>query len=606
MRFHWEKERLQSWLKDRSLHEEPLCRSGGQPVDWAAIAASPLYADMIAEIRDEGERLLQRPEPELTQELYERFEKTGNRLAYEEKYFERRRRLTSFALLSLLDPDRQDYLQALIGTIEAMLEEPTWCLPAHMRGQQLDRNIDLFSAETGFALGEIIVLLSNRLSEQLRESILGHIDRRLFVPYLSYGPYGWETAEHNWAAVCAGSIGAAALLVEESSDRKAAILVKAVETMNHYLAGFGEDGACLEGPGYWNYGFGYFVYFADLLSQATGGNADLFASDKVKAIALFQQRCYLAGDRPANFSDALPHVSVHIGLSDYLADRFDEVEHPPLQLRARYTDDHCSRFAPALRNVLWFQSEAKRDANWQPGSWYLPDAQWFISRCVSSAGSFGFAAKGGSNAEPHNHIDVGHFILLADGDPAVAADLGSGEYTADYFGEGRYTYDCNGAHGHSLPIVSGHQQQVGEASKAALLDATTSEYVDHFALELAACYPAESGLQGFKRSFVLLKGEKPTLTVTDTFAFEAEGGGQVTEVIVTRCQPSIAEDGRIVLAGGLHLAELTYDAGRFRPAIIERLFSNHFGQEESYYRIHLIAEHSAEWSQQFALHFEFK
>ncbi|MBD3919974.1 heparinase II/III family protein [Paenibacillus sp. PR3] len=605
MRYHWAKELLQSWLKDHSLQEEPLYRSSGRLVDWAGMAASPLYADMIGEIREEAERLLDLPEPELTEELYERFEKTGNRLAYEGKYFERRRRLASFALMSLLDADKPAYMQALIGTIEAVLEEPTWCLPAHMRGQQIDRNIDLFSAETGFALSEIIVLLGSRLPERLRESMLGHIDRRLFVPYLSYGPYGWETAEHNWAAVCAGSIGAAALLVEQSAARKAAILVKTVETMNHYLAGFGEDGACLEGPGYWNYGFGYFVYFADLLNRATDGNADLFALDKVKAVSLFQQRCYLAGDRPANFSDALPHVSVHIGLSDYLADRFGEVEHPPLKLRAAYTDDHCARFAPALRNVLWFRPEARREANWKPGSWYLPDAQWFISRSVSSAGSFGFAAKGGSNDEPHNHIDVGHFILLSGDDPAVAADLGSGEYTADYFGEGRYTYDCNGAQGHSLPIVSGHPQQVGGASKARMPEAVTGERQDHFSLELADCYPSESGLQSLKRSFVLLKDEKSTLTVNDNFLF-GESGGQVTEVIVTRCQPSLAEDGRIVLAGGQHMVELTYEAGLFRPAIVERPFVNHFGHEETYYRIHLIAEHSAKRSQQFALHFEFK
>lgn len=605
MRYYWEKELLQSWLKDHSLQEEPFYRSSGKLVDWAGLAASPLYADIIGEIREEADRLLERSEPELTQELFERFEKTGNRLAYEEKYFERRRRLTSFTLMSLLDPDKRDYKQVLIGTIEAILEEPTWCLPAHMRGQQIDRNIDLFSAETGFALSEIIVLLGSRLPQQLREAMLGHIDRRLFVPYLSYGPYGWETAEHNWAAVCAGSIGAAALLVEQSAARKASILVKAIETMNHYLAGFGEDGVCLEGPGYWNYGFGYFVYFADLLGKATDGKVDLFATHKVKAVALFQQRCYLADDRPANFSDALPHVSVHIGLSDYLADRFEEVEHPPLKLRAAYMDDHCARFAPALRNMLWFQPEAERETNWQSGSWYLPDAQWFISRSVSSAGSFGFAAKGGSNDEPHNHIDVGHFILLASDDAAVAADLGSGEYTADYFGEGRYAYDCNGAHGHSLPIVSGHQQRVGGVSKAEVLEAETGEREDRFALELADCYPSESGLQSYKRSFVLRKDEKPTLIVTDTFAF-GEGGGQVTSVIVTRCEPSLAEDGRIVLAGGQHLVELTYEGGHFRPAIVERPFVNHFGYEETYYRIHLIAEHSAERSQQFALHFEFK
>ena len=62
--------------------------------------------------------------------------------------------------------------------------------------------------------------------------------------------------------------------------------------MDYYLQGFGPDGACLEGLGYWNYGFGYFVYYADLLRKRTRGEMDWFRAEKVGRIALFQQRAF--------------------------------------------------------------------------------------------------------------------------------------------------------------------------------------------------------------------------------------------------------------------------------------------------------------------------
>ncbi|TYP73070.1 hypothetical protein [Paenibacillus methanolicus] len=589
-RFHWERELLQGWLDNQPTPAGELyarSASGGR-IDWAAIAASPGYDEMKQELLEEGSRLADRPIPELTQELYGLFEATGNRLAYEGVYFERRRRLTTFALLHLLFPGEPPYARRLEETIESILAETTWCLPAHMKDESVDRGIDLFAAETGFALGEIAALIGERLPRELTDAMKAQVNRRLFVPYLTLGPYHWETAEHNWAAVCAGSIGAAALLIEPDAARRAAMCAKAVGAMNHYLSGFGEDGACLEGPGYWNYGFGYYVYFADLLRRATGGRADLFEDGKVRRIALFQQQCYLAGNRPANFSDAMPRVNVHLGLSDYLAALHEETEHPPLAVRAAFLDDHCARFAPALRNVIWFRPEARRGADWQPGSWYLPDAQWMISRRAADAGTFGFAAKGGTNDEPHNHNDVGHFILLADDDPAFAADLGCGEYTAQYFGADRYAYDCTGAHGHSLPMIDGRGQASGAASHAIVLEASTSELEDRFVLELAACYPA-SGLVSLQRSFDWVKSGPPRLTLTDTYRFAAQAA-QITECIVTRCRPRVIEDGRILIAGTRHTAVLEYEAGLFEAAVEERMFANHYGVREHYYRLQLIAQ----------------
>ncbi|SDW80169.1 hypothetical protein [Paenibacillus sp. CF384] len=584
----WTKDQLLSGLEEGRSAER--CVYGEDAISaakWQEIAGSPHFADMVREVEKEEQLLIQAPIPELTPELYALYEKTGNRLLYEDVYFQRRRRLATFAILHFLYPSEIRYIASLEEIIAAILEETTWCLPAHMRGQAIDRNIDLFAAETGFALSEILAISGEgHLSIPLQAAIRREVDRRLFQRYLSEGPYHWETADHNWAAVCAGSIASAALLIESDSDRAAAILEKAIATMGHYLSGFGEDGACLEGPGYWNYGFGYFVAFADLLNRGTGGKANLLDDNKVRAIAQFQQRCYLAGNRPANFSDAVPVVNVHLGLSDYLASNYDEVNYPPLTIRASFSDDHCWRFAHALRNFIWHRPEVPRAESWLSGSWFLPDAKWLVSRYTTTAGRFGFAAKGGTNHEPHNHIDVGHFILLADEDPAFAADLGSGEYTADYFGAGRYGYDCNGAQGHSLPIIGGHLQAVGAQSAATVLEAHTGEAEDRFELELASCYPS-SGLTSYRRQFSWQKSsERPLLELRDTFCFSGNPA-PITETFITRSKPEVIADGRISLQGERHAARLEYESGCYEVRIEERTYSNHFGQEESFTRIYL-------------------
>ncbi|MEK0316473.1 hypothetical protein [Cohnella sp. 56] len=573
------------------LHPADASLYGAEREAWDRLAGDSGQAGLVREIREEGDRLLGGPIPPLTRELFDLYRTQGTRLEYESVYFERRRRLTTFGLLRLLYPQDERYAAALRAIVREVLAETTWCLPAHMTGETAERGIDLFASETGFALAELLVLSGDRLEPELRADIRAQVDRRLFTPYLTMGPYHWETAEHNWAAVCAGSIGAAALLLEPDAKRLAVIIGKAMKSMDCYLAGFGEDGACLEGLGYWNYGFGYYVYFADLLHRRTGGAIDLLAGAKTREIALFQQRCYLMGDLTANFSDAAPDTPARLGLSAYLAARYDDVEMPPASIRAAYTEDHCARFAPALRELLWYRPDAHADlmsvaAAWPDGSRYLADAQWLVSRHAGPAGRFGFAAKGGHNAEPHNHIDVGHFIVLAEGEPAFAADLGRGEYTSAYFGEGRYAYDCNGAQGHSLPVVGGRMQQAGRDRAAVVLRHDVSPEADLLELELAGAYDAPT-LASLVRRLVWDKTELPVLELRDVFSFEGDGGRDVEEVIVTRCEPRQVESGCLLLKGSKYNVRLEYDGELLAPTVERRTFAGHFGEEQHYYRIGL-------------------
>lgn len=309
-----------------------------------------------------------------------------------------------------------------------------------------------------------------------------------------------------------------------------------------------------------------------------------FETDKVRRIAQFQQKSFIGGCFVANFSDSETQIRVHMGLSHYLADIYSDVECPPSTLRAPYTEDHCSRWAPTFRNLIWRKNGTEEQfQDWGAASYYLPDAEWLVSRYRTEGSSYGFAAKGGHNAEPHNHNDLGQFILLGGGD-IYAADLGSGEYTADYFGAGRYQYDCNGSQGHSVPIIGGQNQREGRQHSATVLHASTSVEKDEMTVELSHAYELE-GLQSLIRTLVWYKEKLPRLELFDEYHYSG-GLESWTERFVTWRRPEILRSGVVLLpgtqAGGV---EVIYDAQVVEPEITVREYRDHFGRDTIWFTL---------------------
>ena len=337
-----------------------LFSSPEEKLAWInVVVESSGFQPMLKEIKAEANRLLDTPIKELSFSLFNIYYETGSRIEYEKAYFEKRRRLNTFAILTMLEPDVSEYKEQLQNTIWSICNEYTWCLPAHFSADSIKNEketIDLFAAETAFALSEILHLTKECLDPLIQQRISAEIKRRIIKPFLTQEPFFWESATHNWAAVCAGSIGAASLYLVNDHEQQAEILERVLAALEAYLTGFYDDGTCLEGYGYWEYGFGFYVYFADLLKKRTNGKIDLFQSEKVHQIALFQQKIFLHKNNVANFSDALPAMNINLGLSHYLSEIYPDFELPEIELRAPFTADHCSRWAPVFRQLYWFPS----------------------------------------------------------------------------------------------------------------------------------------------------------------------------------------------------------------------------------------------------------
>lgn len=502
------------------------------------------------ELEQEGARLRDCALPVLLEEDFFLYEKTGNRLIYENVYFARRKYLTVFGILSEFGKREED-LAKLEEVIVEVCGERFWALPAHVDFARLDETtIDLFAAETAQTLAELLAVLGERLSPSVVALAKQEITRRVLAPFCrSAAPYSWwETDRCNWSAVCAGSIGMAAIYMDRMGALepawKESCIKRVCDALNCYLGGMKEDGACTEGLGYFSYGMSYYTAFAELLYEETGQSVNLMDNPKCARIAAFQEKCYFGHGVSLSFSDGSDSERFLPGLTAYLSHCFTQTKTPPYTAARRFCDDTCYRWLPNERNIRWLLAYGGEAAcaNTDTASCdLLPAAQWMI--CKNAKGN-GFAAKGGNNDENHNHNDVGHFLCVYNGE-LLLTDLGAGEYTKDYFHEGRYEILCNRSLGHSVPLINDLEQCQGAQYRAESF--VWNEERRELEISFAAAYP-HGCIDGIDRKIRMEEGSDLQLCVTDCFAGSKETK-KITENLVTPFAPVIRDAYTVEIAG---------------------------------------------------------
>ena len=544
--------------------------------EFTTAATRPETAAMLAELRADAAR--DEPLPNLPYRLFRTYVHTGDRMEYEGRYFERRRRLNSAAAVALIDGGT-DNLVALQDILWEICDEYSWAVPAHHRFNTTldlgyDRCIDLFAAETAHTMSEVLALLGDDLEKPVRDRVRAEIDRRVLSPFLDEPrSRWWETSTNNWAAVCAGSIGMAGLALEDDPLRLAALIDRVQRTMAAFQSGFGPDGGCVEGMDYWVYGYGYFVYYAEALRARTG--LDLLAD--TTHIAGFPAAIDFGGGYCVSFSDGSNRVVPPTGLMTRLADRVS-APLPHITRMSTFEDDRCFRWAHLSRTLLWGETSVIGRPS-PVGTEWLSDLSWLIGREPDGTA---FAAKGGHNAEPHNHLDLGSFILAVEGEQLLA-DLGSGVYDAAYFGPDRYLALHTSAAGHSVPIVAGVDQRPGEDSAAVVIDQVTGDGHVGLELDLSNAYDG----RGFRRRFDWRDGHR--LDLTDRFD---DSGLPLVERFISRTDPEL-RPGQVVWRGKSGHVTLEY-SGEWEVEV-ERIDTlDHHTNPETVFRLTLTGTTASE------------
>ena len=178
------------------------------------------------------------------------------------------------------------------------------------------------------------------------------------------------------------------------------------------------------------------------------------------------------------------------------------------------------------------------------------------------------AAKGGHNAESHNHNDVGNFIVYADGYPAII-DVGVETYTAKTFSDRRYEMWTMQSAFHNLPTINGVMQKNGAEYKATGISYKASEKSATFSLDISPAYPEEAKVRFWIRTVTLNRGKN--IIIQDKFALE-EAKDNLQLTLMSWRKPVLDQEGVIRLENPEETVDLEpvvvrYDKKKFQPNV---------------------------------------
>ena len=552
----------------------------GRPVSdrnaWERLAALPEAAGIIRGAAN----IIDKEPPELPDELYLDYNKTGSRASYMRPYETRAWRLRTLMIAECLE-NKGRFLPPLERDILAMCGERSWVMPAHdsslgnFNGTRI--SIDLGSSARAWLLATADWWLGERLSPAVRERLRAEAMRRVVGPYFAavrannIGPNWWMRCLNNWNAVCSANVIGAALALVESREERAEALAAMEISIPYYIAGFTDDGYCSEGMGYWNYGFGHFMKLGLAVRGATGGRLDIFqgaASAKLQRIAAYAQGYQIQAGNSPWFADGGGEPNAEVWAM--MRQVWPGIVPPGAPEVPLLHGGHTLLGLRAFGQEPPDGAQKTADAR-LPLRTFFNDAQVLVTRSAdASAPPFGAAIKGGHNAENHNHNDIGSYAVVLDG-VEMLGDPGGEIYTSRTFSARRYESAMLNSRGHPVPVVAG-QLQSGEGREfsARVISHSFTDELDVLELDLAAAYRVP-GLTKLLRAYAHDRAAR-AISITDEAAFSAPQPFSVP--LVTYREIERKDAATLLLGDGARRVELRIETEGGAWRLDEELIEN--------------------------------
>ncbi len=427
----------------------------------------------------------------------------------------------------------------------------------------------------------------DKVDPMISELCYKALEDHIFNPYLDEYRYNhghqWlgflGNKVNNWNTYCNVYVLQAFLLADRDPQRLLRAVDQCARSIDRYLDTNKLDGACDEGPSYGSMAGGKLYEYVRIMRDVTGGRMDLFGDGQVKRIMEWRSKNYVTDGWAVSFGDGgarqtgggplLYRVGTDIG-SEELADLGISVSADPSAKKFSdklETTHDIYRTMEAVRAAGDFEKAQKAALESAGGDW---DAM--MNGLRASATSFWYdetehaylrtrngwflGAKGGHNAESHNHNDVGSGVFFVENCP-VLIDVGVATYNNTTFSKERYEKNWNvQSQWHNLPIINGKQQQNGASFR--VKDTRCDVKANTFQTDVAGAYPEEAAVQSWQRSYALSSN---SLAITDRYTLSARKAADV-EVFITQAEPRLPGetfDGYKVKAGEVLIPARSYD-----------------------------------------------
>ena len=153
----------------------------------------------------------------------------------------------------------------------------------------------------------------------------------------------------------------------------------------------------------------------------------------------------------------------------------------------------------------------------------FPEEQVWVARPDpgNAAAAFTVGFKGGNNAEPHNHNDVGSYVVSLGG-ILLAGDPGETEHDGLASGSKRYTIPLLSSYGHPVPVLNGCYQEAGREYAARIIATALSNDMDRVTMEIGGAYPKKAKVKSAVRTFIYDR-QKKTFSIVDHIRFKMPG-----------------------------------------------------------------------------------
>ncbi len=310
--------------------------------------------------------------------------------------------------------DEEKYAEAAIRQLRAVAGFSDWN-PSHF--------LDTAEMTAGVALG--YDWFYDQLSDVDKNLLLDTIVEKGLMPSFEYDE--WATRTNNWNSVGHGGMSLGALAVRErDSELAEKVLVRAESNVSLVKSSYEPDGAYKEGPMYWKYGTNYLLMYSSALKSALGEPYDFSAIPGFMESAEYMLQVVAPTGDYYNYGDNYPDqvftpglfwFEMQSGRTDFAAFSKDLVmghESDGTPGRPEYVRGGA-RLAPFA--LIWHvppdvEKRGDKPLFWM-GNGEMPVAVMRTAWNDPKAAFLGI--KGGSVSVSHAHMDLGSFILEADG-----------------------------------------------------------------------------------------------------------------------------------------------------------------------------------------------
>lgn len=539
---------------------------------------------------------------------YLTFERTGDRSTMENPYFRNERALCDLIMAEIAEGKGRFLDQIINGTFH-FCEMTTWALAAHTDHQPSGRVLptmgtdvfDIFAGDIGtimawthYFLGKEMDKVDPEISRRIRYEVKHRIlDTIVDGPHIFWMVDKYEPGMQiiNWTSWSCFNALMCYMLIENDIDRLARGVYRTMQIMDKYINYFQEDGACEEGPSYWDASPGKLYDYLQHLDYATAGKVNIFKEPIVRRMGEYISRAYIGNGWVVNFSDAPSHGGGNpslayrfgkaVGSQELMSyGAFLEADRGPSPMPSG--KDISRSLQTCLVREEFAQASAQRQT---PATAWYPNTELCYIRDAKSG--FTFAAKGGYYIGGHYHCDLGSFILYKNNVP-MFIDLGAGTYTRAYFREElRYDYRVVQSDYHTVPKVNGFMQ--GHSNEYRTASASFNERSKTFTTDLATAYPSEAGINQWLRTYTLKNG---VLKINDKFSLkDAKVANELN--FMTWGKVDGSKPGIVTIQVEDQKLTFTYDTKTFNCEVEKADLQDpkvHKAWNDSIYRIRLVAK----------------